>query len=65
MAHYQQLKFVKNFSEYFIKNKELNILELGSYNYNGTIRNFFQIAIILGLTWLKGPMWTLFITVKI
>jgi hypothetical protein len=28
MAHFQQLKFVKNFTEYFVKNKKLNILEL-------------------------------------
>jgi SAM-dependent methyltransferase len=55
MAHYQQLKFVKNFSEHFIKNKKLNILELGSYNYNGTIRNFFSNCNYIGVDVAEGP----------
>jgi SAM-dependent methyltransferase len=55
MAHYQQLKFVRNFSEYFVQDKNLNILELGSYNYNGTIKNFFPNCKYIGVDIVEGP----------
>lgn len=55
MAHYQQQEFVKSFSEFFVKNKRMKILELGSYNYNGTIRDLFSNCKYTGVDVTHGP----------
>lgn len=54
MAHFQQLEFVKTFSDFFIKNKKINILELGSFNYNGSIRQFFPGSEYTGVDVING-----------
>ena len=50
MCHYQQCNFIaslKNlYSEYFF-NK--NVLEFGSHNINGTIRNYFTDCVYIGV----------------
>lgn len=47
MSHPEQMNFVKElknkFANYFIDSK---VLEIGSLNINGTIRNFFERCII-------------------
>ena len=41
MAHYQQQEFCKLINKFFFKEKKIAILEIGSCNVNGTIRNIF------------------------
>lgn len=53
MAHHQQLEFINSFKEYFIKDK-IKILEIGSYNYNGSIRQFFENSNFTGVDVVKG-----------
>lgn len=56
MAHYQQIEFVrrikKNFPEYF-QNKR--VLEIGSWDTNGTIRNIFEDCDYVGVDVSPGP----------
>jgi len=56
MAHYQQLKFVENFSKIFFQNKKITILEIGSWDVNGTLRSYFNnVENYIGLDLEKGP----------
>jgi hypothetical protein len=42
MTHYQQEEFCKQFKKEFFDNEKISVLELGSYNVNGTIRDIFN-----------------------
>lgn len=56
MAHVQQRDFiakVKSFFPEFFKN--VNVLEVGSLNINGTVRDFFESKSFLGLDLMEGP----------
>ena len=56
MAHYQQLKFIKEVSqEYpeFFQNK--SVLEIGSWDTNGSIRSFFSNCEYIGVDIAEGP----------
>ena len=55
MAHFQQLEFVKTFSDFFVKNEKISVLELGSFNYNGSVRQFFPNSIYTGVDVIEGP----------
>lgn len=56
MSHYQQIEFCKIFKKYFFENKKISVLELGSYNVNGTIRDIFSNTnLYIGLDVTKGP----------
>jgi SAM-dependent methyltransferase len=55
MAHFQQLEFVKTFSDFFVKDKKISVLELGSFNYNGSVRQFFPNSIYTGVDVIEGP----------
>ena len=56
MAHYQQEEFCKLINKYFFKEKKITILEIGSYNVNGTIRSIFTNSIkYIGVDVVKGP----------
>lgn len=56
MAHYQQLQFVRELSvglpDYFTNSK---VLEIGSWDVNGSIRNFFKDCDYLGVDIAEGP----------
>ncbi len=56
MAHYQQLKFVEilgsNFPKYFSNKK---ILEIGSWNVSGSVRQFFKDCDYTGVDVSAGP----------
>ena len=44
MAHQQQLDFIKNFSDLIYEEKKgtiFDILEIGSYEVNGSLRKYF------------------------
>ena len=44
MAHLDQISFINFFRDFYIKNnfkKNIDILEVGSYDVNGAIRNIF------------------------
>ena len=56
MAHYQQLKFIEEVSqEYpdFFQNK--SVLEVGSWDTNGSIRRFFSNCEYIGVDIAEGP----------
>jgi len=56
MSHYQQIEFVKLFNSVFFKLKKISILELGSYNINGSLRNIFDNSNkYVGLDVTNGP----------
>lgn len=56
MAHYQQLKFLSVFVEFFgLGNKDLTVLEIGSYDVNGSVRQLFGIAKYVGCDLVSGP----------
>lgn len=57
MAHIEQLKFVSLVKDFFVKVKtsELKILEIGSYDVNGSIRQFFPDSSYVGVDLCKGP----------
>lgn len=57
MAHIQQLKFVSLAEEYFIHEHKpnLNILEIGSYDFNGSVRSFFSGCGYVGVDLCSGP----------
>ena len=56
MAHIQQAEFIKavknKFPDYFYRT---NVLEIGSLNINGTVRDFFNAADYVGLDVGEGP----------
>lgn len=56
MSHYNQLKFVELSSRFFgWNNNALKVLEVGSYDVNGSIRKFFSKAHYCGLDLVNGP----------
>lgn len=57
MAHLQQLKFVSLVKEFFVHDSgsELKVLEIGSYDVNGSIRQFFTGADYVGVDLCEGP----------
>ena len=56
MAHHQQQEFCKLINKFFFKEKKIAILEIGSCNVNGTIRNIFTNNIkYIGADVAKGP----------
>ena len=46
MSHIDQIKFIKKFSNFYIKNfnKNIDILEVGSLDINGNVRNLFSFS---------------------
>lgn len=56
MAHYQQLKFVSELSlglpDYFVEKK---VLEVGSWDVNGSVRDLFKNCDYLGVDVAEGP----------
>lgn len=59
MSHIDQLKFIKEFKESYIINnfnKDINVLEIGSLDVNGNIRNLFDFTNeYTGIDLEKGP----------
>ena len=59
MAHIDQLKFVKAFKEFYLKNnfsKDINALEIGSYDVNGSIKQEFDFTKrYIGIDLINGP----------
>ena len=57
MAHIEQLTFVSLVKKYFVQNKTsgLKILEIGSYDVNGSIRKFFPDSSYVGVDLCAGP----------
>lgn len=56
MTHFQQAQFCKLVKDYFFKNSLLSILEIGSYNVNGSLRNIFTNSTeYVGLDIISGP----------
>ena len=58
MAHQQQLDFIKNFSDLIYEEKKgtiFDILEIGSYEVNGSLRKYFLNSNYLGIDLIEGP----------
>jgi len=56
MSHFQQLFFVKQVQKYLLEDKDnFDILEIGSYDVNGTIKNIFPQSNITGYDLIPGP----------
>lgn len=59
MAHIDQLKFVKAFTEFYLKNnfsKDINVLEIGSYDVNGSVKQQFNFTRkYIGIDLTSGP----------
>jgi len=55
MSHAQQQYFCKLVNSNFFEGKKISILEIGSYNVNGTIRDIFINQKYLGIDVKKGP----------
>ena len=55
MAHDEQLKFVELTQDYFVAKDNIKVLEIGSYNVNGSIRAFFPNANYTGVDLCDGP----------
>ena len=58
MSHYEQLEFIKIISkEIKILNKYeyWTILDIGSYDVNGTVKKIFPLNKYLGIDLAKGP----------
>ena len=56
MAHPQQLNFISTLAQHFTDDyTNVKILEIGSYNVNGTIREFFIGSDYLGIDLTEGP----------
>ena len=57
MAHQQQRDFIKKTKDHFpecFEGEHLNVLEVGSLNINGTVRDFFKAEQYLGLDLMEG-----------
>ena len=57
MAHQQQRDFIKKTKDHFpecFEGGHLNVLEVGSLNINGTVRDFFAAENYLGLDLIEG-----------
>ena len=56
MSHQQQQDFCKLVNKIFFLDKEISILEIGSYNVNGTIRSIFTNSKkFIGVDVVNGP----------
>ena len=55
MSHQQQQDFCKLVDKNFFREKKISILEIGSYNVNGTIRDIFTNQKYTGVDVKKGP----------
>ena len=58
MAHKEQLNFFTDLSEIILSEKKLSkidILEIGSYDVNGSVRDIFKGSNYLGIDLLNGP----------
>jgi len=56
MAHPQQLTYISTLATHLSSDfKEAKILEIGSYNVNGTIRDFFTGSDYIGTDLIEGP----------
>jgi SAM-dependent methyltransferase len=55
MSHPQQQDFCRLVDKYFFRQKKISILEIGSYNVNGTIRDIFANQKYIGVDVKKGP----------
>lgn len=57
MAHPQQLKFISLVEEYFIRphKPHLKVLEVGSFDVNGSVRSFFSECDYIGADLSEGP----------
>ncbi len=56
MAHIQQMKFVSLVKEYFIHDtNNIKVIEIGSYDFNGSIRKFFPASDYVGIDLCEGP----------
>ena len=59
MSHIDQINFIKEFKEFYIKNsfnKDIDVLEIGSLDVNGNIRNLFNFSKeYVGIDLKKGP----------
>jgi SAM-dependent methyltransferase len=58
MAHPQQLQFVKSVTSIISENhnfKSKKVLEIGSYDVNGSVRQFFPYSDYIGVDLIKGP----------
>lgn len=56
MAHPQQLQFVKTIVSTYCTNRErLKVLEIGSYDVNGSVRKFFPNTDYVGVDLIQGP----------
>lgn len=56
MAHIQQMQFVSLVKEFFIHDTScINVLEIGSYDFNGSIRQFFPNSNYVGVDLCEGP----------
>ena len=56
MVHYQQLKWIELTSSFFQfqDRHDLSVLEIGSYNVNGTVREFFPDTNYIGVDLIEG-----------
>lgn len=59
MSHIDQINFIKEFKEYYLKenfNKNVHILEIGSLDINGNMRSLFNFSEkYTGIDLIKGP----------
>ena len=59
MSHIDQINFIKEFKEYYLKenfNKNVHILEIGSLDVNGNTRSLFNFSEkYTGIDLIKGP----------
>jgi SAM-dependent methyltransferase len=55
MSHPQQQNFCRLVYKNFFRGKKISILEIGSYNVNGTIRDIFSSQEYVGVDVKKGP----------
>lgn len=57
MAHYQQLKFIELVEKFFSLSEisDVHVLEIGSYDVNGSIRKFFPQRNYIGVDLTEGP----------
>tara|TARA_B110000305_G_C18872040_1_gene373610 strand:+ start:250 stop:525 length:276 start_codon:yes stop_codon:yes gene_type:complete len=59
MLHFDQFNFVKEFKNFYINNnfkKDVDILEIGSFDVNGNMRNLFNFCkTYKGIDLVNGP----------
>ena len=55
MSHKQQIKAIQIIKESIKSPKRFNIMEIGSYDVNGTIRNIFDYDKYYGVDLSQGP----------